>query len=65
MSAILGGLLLFSLILFYPGLFTYLSRIFSGSMFYYSLLFFAESAVLYLYYYGWNWLQGACANGCT
>lgn len=58
LTAILGGLLLFSLILFYPGLFTYLSRIFSASMFYYALLFFAESAVLYLYYYGWNWLQG-------
>jgi cytochrome bd-type quinol oxidase subunit 1 len=58
LTAILGGLLVFSLILFYPHLFTYLSSIFKESMFYYALLFFAESAVLYIYYYGWNWLQG-------
>ncbi len=58
LTAILGGLLLFSLILFYPHLLIYLSTIFSESMFYYALLFFAESAVLYLYYYGWHWLQG-------
>ncbi|MCP5038665.1 MAG: cytochrome ubiquinol oxidase subunit I [Rhodobacteraceae bacterium] len=58
LTAILGGLLLFALILFYPHLFGYLSTIFSDSMFYYALLFFAESAVLYLYYYGWHWLQG-------
>ncbi len=58
LTAILGGLLLFSLILFYPDLFSYLSVIFGESMFYYALLFFGESAVLYLYYYGWHWLQG-------
>ena len=58
LTAILGGLLVFSLILFYPDLFNYLSIIFKESMFYYALLFFAESAVLYVYYYGWNWLQG-------
>ncbi|MFQ5581056.1 MAG: cytochrome ubiquinol oxidase subunit I [Mariprofundaceae bacterium] len=58
LTAILGGLLAFSLILFYPHLFTYLSTIFKQSMFYYALLFFAESAVLYIYYYGWDWLQG-------
>lgn len=58
LTAILGGLLLFFLILFYPHLFNYLSTIFSKSMFYYALLFFAESAALYIYYYGWHWLQG-------
>ena len=58
LTAILGGLLAFSLILFYPDLFTYLSRVFKGTMFYYALLFFAESATLYIYYYGWHWLQG-------
>ncbi len=58
LTAVLGGALLFSLILFYPHLFTYLSTIFRGSMFYYALLFFAESAALYIYYYGWHWLQG-------
>ncbi|WP_435231817.1 cytochrome ubiquinol oxidase subunit I [Pseudopelagicola sp. nBUS_20] len=58
LTAILGGLLLFALIIFYPHLFGYLSVIFKESMIYYALLFFAESAVLYLYYYGWHWLQG-------
>ena len=58
LTAILGGLLCFSLVLFYPHLFNYLSLIFKESMFAYALLFFAESAVLYIYYYGWHWLQG-------
>src|SRR3989338_8764333 len=58
LTAILGGLLAFGLILFYPHLFQYLALIFKESMFAYALLFFAESAVLYIYYYGWHWLQG-------
>jgi cytochrome bd-type quinol oxidase subunit 1 len=58
LTAILGGLLTFSLVLFYPDLFKYLATIFKGSMFAYALLFFAESAILYIYYYGWHWLQG-------
>jgi cytochrome d ubiquinol oxidase subunit I len=58
LTAILGGLLVFSLILFYPGLFAYLSGIFRETMFAYALIFFAESAALYIYYYGWHWLQG-------
>ncbi len=57
-TAILGGLLTFLLVLFYPHLFQYMSTIFKESMFYYALLFFLESATLYLYYYGWHWLQG-------
>ncbi len=57
-TAILGGLLTFLLVLFYPHLFQYMSSIFKESMFYYALLFFLESATLYLYYYGWHWLQG-------
>ncbi|MEE9194976.1 MAG: cytochrome ubiquinol oxidase subunit I, partial [Alphaproteobacteria bacterium] len=58
LTAILGGLLLFSLIVFYPDLTGYLAGIFKDSMFYYALMFFVESACLYLYYYGWHWLQG-------
>ncbi|MBT5940433.1 MAG: hypothetical protein HOG95_10940, partial [Rhodospirillaceae bacterium] len=58
LTAILGGLLLFSLVLFYPDLWGYLATIFKDSMFWYAALFFAESACLYLYYYGWHWLQG-------
>ena len=58
LTAILGGLLAFSLIIFYPHVFGYLSGIFKETMFFYALLFFAESALLYIYYYGWYWLQG-------
>ncbi len=58
LTAILGGLLCFGLVLFYPHLFNYLALIFKESMWAYALLFFAESAVLYVYYYGWHWLQG-------
>ncbi len=58
LTALLGGLLAFALILFYPHLFQYMSLIFKESMWAYALLFFAESAVLYIYYYGWHWLQG-------
>lgn len=57
-TALLGGLLTFVLVLLYPDLFKYLATIFKGSMFAYALLFFAESAILYIYYYGWHWLQG-------
>jgi len=42
-TAILGGLLLFGLVLFYPHVLQYMSSIFKESMFYYALLFFAES----------------------
>jgi len=58
LTALLGGLLAFALIIFYPHLFQYMSLIFKDSMWAYALLFFAESAVLYIYYYGWHWLQG-------
>ncbi|VAX11307.1 hypothetical protein MNBD_GAMMA26-884 [hydrothermal vent metagenome] len=58
LTAILGGLLFFSLMIFYPHLMGYMIKIFDDSMIYYALLFFAESAFLYLYYYGWHWLQG-------
>ncbi len=58
LTAILGGVLAFGLFIFYPHLMNYLTGIFSESMFGYALLFFAESATLYIYYYGWHWLQG-------
>jgi cytochrome d ubiquinol oxidase subunit I len=58
LTAILGGLLTISLVVFYPDLVQYLAGIFKETMFYYALLFFAESACLYIYYYAWHWLQG-------
>ncbi len=53
-TAITGGLLLFSLIIFYPRLMGYMSGIFGPTMIAYALLFFVESASLYVYYYGWR-----------
>ena len=58
LTAILGGMLIISLVVFYPDLIKYLAGIFKETMFYYALLFFAESACLYVYYYAWHWLQG-------
>lgn len=56
-TAILGGLLAFGLIIFYPDFFKYMSSLFSSTMLAYAFLFFAESASLYIYYYGWHWLH--------
>jgi cytochrome bd-type quinol oxidase subunit 1 len=57
-TAVFGGLLAISLIVFYPDFFKYMASLFGSSMLAYALLFFAESASLYVYYYGWHWLQG-------
>ena len=53
-TAILGGLLLFSFITLYPTFFGYLASLFKPWMHIYALLFLAESGTLYLYYYGWH-----------
>lgn len=53
-TAILGGLLLFSFLALYPGFFGYLARIFKPVMHVYALLFILESGTLYVYYYGWD-----------
>lgn len=52
-TATLGGILLFSLIIFYPDFTTYSLSIFKPLMIVYALLFFVESICLYIYYYGW------------
>ncbi|MBI3621905.1 MAG: cytochrome ubiquinol oxidase subunit I [Nitrospirae bacterium] len=53
-TAILGGLLLFSFITFYPAFFSYIAGLFRPVMHIYALLFLAESGTLYIYYYGWD-----------
>jgi len=58
LTAIVGGTLAFGLIVFYPHVFMYMTTIFKETMIFYAFLFFAESACLYIYYYGWHWLQG-------
>jgi cytochrome bd ubiquinol oxidase subunit I len=63
-TALLGGLFLFLLVTLYPALFSYLSEIFKISMWIYAGLFFAESATLYMYYYGWDrWKTGRAKLG--
>lgn len=58
LTATTGGLLVFALAVLYPGLFAYLTRIFGPFMLLYALLFLAETACLYAYYYGWDSMQG-------
>ncbi len=53
-TAILGGVLIFTFLALYPGFFMYLAGIFRPVMHIYALLFILESGILYVYYYGWD-----------
>jgi cytochrome d ubiquinol oxidase subunit I len=61
-TAILGGLLLFGFITFYPTFFAYLAGLFKPVMHIYALLFLAESGTLYIYYYGWDKMSQGTAK---
>jgi len=56
-TALFGGTLALSLFLLYPDLMTYLMRAFGSQVLVYAGLFFLESMLLYIYYYGWNALR--------
>ncbi|HHL44974.1 MAG TPA: hypothetical protein ENJ24_00235, partial [Gammaproteobacteria bacterium] len=56
-TALFGGTLALALFLLYPGLMEYLMRVFGAQMLVYALLFFLESLLLYIYYYGWDALR--------
>jgi cytochrome bd ubiquinol oxidase subunit I len=58
-TALLGALLLFLFVGYYPKFWTYMTSIFFPTYWIYALLFFAETFTVYLWYYGWNWLQGS------
>src|SRR5437773_4923207 len=58
-TALFGGILLFLLISLYPKLMNYLTDVFFPSFLVYSALFLLETATLYLYWYGWDSMQGA------
>jgi len=62
-TAALGGLLAFALFTLYPTFMGFMAGVFKDVMFVYALLFFAETFLLYLYYYGWEWLQGTAPFG--
>jgi hypothetical protein len=53
-TAILGGILIFTFLTLYPAFFGYLSSIFRPVMHIYALMFVAESGTIYIYYYGWD-----------
>ena len=56
-TAILGGILIFTFLTLYPAFFGYLSSIFRPVMHIYALMFVAESATIYIYYYGWDMMK--------
>ncbi len=53
-TALLGGIVIFTFLTLYPTFFGYLSSIFRPVMATYALLFIAESGTLYIYYYAWD-----------
>lgn len=56
-TALFGGTLALALFVLYPGFMGYLMRVFGSQVLVYALLFFAESVLLYVYYYGWDALR--------
>jgi cytochrome bd ubiquinol oxidase subunit I len=57
-TALLGALLLFLFVGFYPRFWAFMTNIFFTTYWIYALLFFAETFTVYLWYYGWSWLSG-------
>ncbi len=56
-TAAVGGLLIFVLVTLYPTFWNYMSFAFKDAMIFYALLFFGETFCLYMYYYGWDWMN--------
>lgn len=56
-TALFGGSLAIALFLLYPTFMNYMMGVFGAQMLVYAILFFLESLVLYIYYYGWNALR--------
>jgi cytochrome bd ubiquinol oxidase subunit I len=58
-TALLGALLLFLFVGYYPKFWAYMTSIFFPTYWIYAMLFFAETFTVYLWYYGWDWLSGS------
>jgi len=56
-TALFGGTLSLSLFLLYPHFMSYMLQAFGSQVLIYALLFFLESILLYIYYYGWDALR--------
>jgi cytochrome bd-type quinol oxidase subunit 1 len=54
LTASLGAVLTFMLIVLYPKFTNYFASVFGPTFFFYVALFFAEAFFLYTYYYGWG-----------
>lgn len=57
LTALFGGTLALALFLLYPTFMAYMMEVFGNQVMVYALLFFLESAVLYIYYYSWYALR--------
>ncbi|WP_457647425.1 cytochrome ubiquinol oxidase subunit I [Profundibacter sp.] len=57
LTALVGGGLLLSLLVFYPHLMGYMVKVFRGQMLIYAMLFGLESITLYVYFYSWDALR--------
>jgi cytochrome bd-type quinol oxidase subunit 1 len=57
-TALLGALLLFLFVGYYPRFWAYMTAVFFPTYWVYALLFFLETFTVYLWYYGWDWLSG-------
>jgi len=55
-TATFGAILLFLLVGLYPKLFNYMTDIFFGTYMIYAGLFILETIVLYIYWYGWDYM---------
>jgi cytochrome bd ubiquinol oxidase subunit I len=58
-TALLGALLLFLFVGYYPRFWAYMTSVFFPTYWVYALLFFLETFTVYLWYYGWDWLSGS------
>jgi cytochrome bd-type quinol oxidase subunit 1 len=58
-TALLGALLLFLFLGYYPRFWSYMTGIFYPTMVLYAILFFLETFTVYLWYYAWDWLSGS------
>ncbi|WP_426417637.1 cytochrome ubiquinol oxidase subunit I [Aestuariirhabdus sp. LZHN29] len=56
-TALFGGALALALFMLYPQFMQYMARVFDGQFLIYALLFFAETVLLYLYFYSWYALR--------
>ncbi|MEK7747908.1 MAG: cytochrome ubiquinol oxidase subunit I [Nitrospirota bacterium] len=57
-TAMFGGILVFLLLVLYPKFFSYLTEVFYPTFLFYAALFIVETIVLYIYWYGWEAMQG-------